>query len=313
MVGDRLAQTPKGPAASGPPDYQPRHVAGTGESEQFVGGPVINLQCRHLRAERLGQLQGLAGQPPHIVGQRLVPRCHHRCRNPGNAGAVGHTLAGTDQRFGGRGFVDADQDALLCRPGAAKSIGLHQPQHLVVDAAGGRAQRELAQRRQIGLGEVIVQCPADGAAAINLALMQPLDQLFGRQVDHLDLVGALEHLVRHGLLHPDAGDAGDDVVEAFNMLDVERRDDINPGVEQLHHVLPALGVARARHIGVSQLVDQRQSRPAGQQRIEVEFLKALAAIVETLTRQQLKSLHQGFGFDPSMGFDQPHHHIDARF
>ena len=52
-------------------------------------------------------------------------------------------------------------------------------------------------------------------AAVDLALAQPLEQVVGRQVDQLDLVGALEERVGHGLPDTHAGDLGDDVVEAL--------------------------------------------------------------------------------------------------
>ena len=66
--------------------------------------------------------------------------------------------------------------------------------------------------------------------------------------------------VRDGLAHPDAGDAGDDVVEALEVLDVQRRDDVDAGIQDLVDVLPALLVLRARCVGVRQLVNR--ARPA---------------------------------------------------
>ena len=59
--------------------------------------------------------------------------------------------------------------------------------------AGCRAGRSSAPRARL-LGDV------------DLALGEPLEQLLGREVDELDLVGALEHRVGHGLAHLDAGD-----------------------------------------------------------------------------------------------------------
>ena len=47
------------------------------------------------------------------------------------------------------------------------------------------------------------------------------------------------------------------VVQALEMLDVDGRDDLDPGREQVDHVLPALGAPRARDVRVRQLVDQR--------------------------------------------------------
>ena len=55
------------------------------------------------------------------------------------------------------------------------------------------------------------------------------------------------------------------------------RDDGDPGVEQLEHVLPPLLVAaRARHVGVRQLVDEGDLGPAGEHGVEVHLLELAA-------------------------------------
>lgn len=63
--------------------------------------------------------------------------------------------------------------------------------------------------------------------------MQALDQLARRQVDQHDVAQAVEHGIRHGLADTHAGDAVDDVVEAFQVLDVDGRVDIDAGIELL--------------------------------------------------------------------------------
>ena len=103
--------------------------------------------------------------------------------------------------------------------------------------------------------------------------LQPLDQVVGGEVDHLDVVGAVEDRVGHRLAHPDAGDLGHDVVEALDVLDVHRRVDVDAGGEQLLDVLVALRMAAAGRVGVGELVDQRELRPARQDRVEVHLLE----------------------------------------
>ena len=115
--------------------------------------------------------------------------------------------------------------------------------HFRIDAVRGCAHREFAQGDQVALAEEILQRMLRPLRQIDLAFLQPLQQLVGRDVDEFDLVGLVEHLVRHGLLHARAGDLGDDVVEAFDVLDVDRGIDVDACGEQLFHVLPALGMA----------------------------------------------------------------------
>jgi hypothetical protein len=100
-------------------------------------------------------------------------------------------------------------------------------QQLLVDALGGAAQRQLAQRGQVAGRKIVLDGAPRRGRDIDLALMQPLDQVVGREVDDLDVVGAIDDRVGHGLAHPDPGDLRDDVVEALDMLDVERGVDVD--------------------------------------------------------------------------------------
>ena len=124
-------------------------------------------------------------------------------------------------------------------PAVARRGGLH----LGVDAVGGAAEGQFAQGDQVRLLEEVLHGPLGLVGHVDLALGEPLQQLVGRQVDELDLVGPVEDGVGHGLADHDAGDLGDDVVEALEVLDVEGGVDVDAGGQQLLDVLPALGVA----------------------------------------------------------------------
>ena len=126
--------------------------------------------------------------------------------------------------------------------------------------SAARRKRQLAQRRQVLRLEEILDRARGGVLHIDLAFGQPLEQLVGRKIDQHDLVGLVEHRVRHGLAHAHLGDLLDDVVEAFEMLDVERGPDVDAGRQQLVDVLPALRMAAAGHVGVGIFVDQQQAR-----------------------------------------------------
>ena len=110
---------------------------------------------------------------------------------------------------------------------------------------------------------------------VDPALAQPLQQIVGRQVDQLDLVGLVEHAVGHGLELAHAGDLRHDVAERLEVLHVEGRVDVDAGVEQLLDVLPALRVARRRiaaaDVGVRELIDQQQLRLARERGVEIEL------------------------------------------
>jgi len=62
---------------------------------------------------------------------------------------------------------------------------------------------------------------------VDLALFQPLNQVVRREVDQFDRVRTVEHRIRHGLAHAHMRDLGDHVVEAFDMLDIDRGVDVD--------------------------------------------------------------------------------------
>ena len=137
---------------------------------------------------------------------------------------------------------------------------------------------------------------------IHLARFQPLDQFVGRQVDDLDL-GIVEHGIGHGFAHPHPREACHDVVETFDVLDVERGQYVDAGVAQLLDILPALRVAAAGGIGVREFVDQRDGRLAHQHGVDVEFIEPVRAVDDGAAWQDFERSDQRFGFGATVRFD----------
>ena len=129
-----------------------------------------------------------------------------------------------------------------CAIDAVDAVGLH----VVFHAVGRAAQRQLAQGHQVALAEEVLRRPLGLRRQVDLAGRQPLDQLVGRRVHQHHFVGTVEEGVGQRLVHHDAGDATDHVVEALQVLDIERAVDVDAGRQQFLDVLPALRVARAR-------------------------------------------------------------------
>ena len=136
-------------------------------------------------------------------------------------------------------------------------------------------------------------------------------QLVGRQIDELDLVGAGEHAIGHGLAHVDAGDLRDDIVQAFEVLHVDGRVDVDARGDQLVDILPALGMARARMVRVRELIDDEQLRLPGQCAIEIEFRQRDAAMLEVHRRQDFQTFEQCLGFGTTVQLDIADHDIDT--
>ena len=138
----------------------------------------------------------------------------------------------------------------------------------------------------------------------------PTDRFRGH-VDQLQLVGAAHDRIRHGLALRRARDARDDVVQRFEMLDVDRRDHVDPGVEQLLHVLPALLVPRSRSVGVCVLVDQHDVRPPRQDGVEIHLFQRGAAVLDLLQRHHLEVADLCGCLMATVRLDDADHHIGA--
>src|SRR3546814_3917399 len=128
---------------------------------------------------------------------------------------------------------------------------------------------QLTEGGQVALGEEMAERPPDLVPDVDLPLPQTLDQVVRREVDQLDFVGQLQHLVGQGLADTDAGYARHDVVQAFEMLDVERRVDVDSGGEQVLDVLPAFDVATALYVRMGKLVHDGELRLAVQQGVDI--------------------------------------------
>ena len=139
--------------------------------------------------------------------------------------------------------VTVDDDPLARLPGAVDAVlGAVRAQR-AVDLVGEPEQGELAQSGEVAQAEVVRQCRVDPLGGVDDAGRKAVAQRLRREVDDLDLVGAARDGIRHGLALRDPGDLLDHVVERFDVLHVDRRDDVDAGIQDLGDVLPALLVA----------------------------------------------------------------------
>ena len=91
-----------------------------------------------------------------------------------------------------------------------------------LDVLGELAQRELAQRREVVEAEEVLRAPPRRGRAGRPCLAQPLLERLRGEVDEHDLVGLVEDAVGEGLADADAGQLEHLVVEALEVLDVDR-------------------------------------------------------------------------------------------
>ena len=216
-----------------------------------------------------------------------------------------------DQRVALRAAGERDDDPLPGLPGALDAVrgpvGLQALVHLVREPQQG----QLAQRGQVPGAEVVGQRRVDLLRGVDVPVRHPPPQRLRRHVDQLDLVGGADHGVGDGFPLRHAGDLLHHVVERLEVLDVDGGDHVDAGVEQFFDVLPALLVTRPGHVGVRELVDQRDLRVAGQHGVEVHLLERRPAVGHPLARDDLHAVEQRLGVRAAVRLGEGDHHVGA--
>ena len=207
--------------------------------------------------------------------------------------------------------ADTGEQRIAGLPDLCLGGGAPEGAHLIVHPVGGLTQRQLAQRDEIALAEEVLDRALGLLRQIDLAFFEAHQQVVGRKIDQHYLVRSREHVIGHGLGHADAGDAADDVVQALQVLHVDRGEHVDTGCEQLVDILPALGMAARRRVGVRQLIYQEHGRGAFERRVQVELLQLAPAIVDLLAPQDLQALQQCRGFAAAVRLDHADHHVQS--
>jgi hypothetical protein len=139
----------------------------------------------------------------------------------------------------------------------------------------------------------------------------PPAKRLGSHVDQFQLVGVAHDGVGHRLVLGHPGDPLHDVVEGLQVLEVDGRDDVDAGVEEIVHVLPPLGVLGARRIGVGQLVDQHQLRLPLEQAIQIHLLEGLAPVLGRSPGEDLEVADLGVGVGATVLLHPTDDHVGA--
>ncbi len=307
---DPLVEDPGPPRPPGRPDDELGGVDLAGEFEQR-GRDVVADHAVQARADARGEPAHLphlgGGHPFDAVAADHVHHHQFRARLAGDTARAPYEGFG----FGTPGY--GDDDAFACFPrvgdlvlGAVLGEG---GVHLVRDPQ----QREFAQRREVSAPKVVAERRIDLLGGVHVSVREPASQRFRGDVDELHLRCGPHHSVRHRLLLSHTGDLLDHVVETFEVLDVEGREYVDPGVEQLVDVLPALLVPAARGVRVGEFVDEHHRRPPRQHGLDVEFGHRRAAVLDELRWNQLESGGLLGGAGAAVGLHHGRDHVTTTF
>ena len=313
IVHHRTMQELEPARAGGLSEHDLGDVVGARIAQHVIGCALVAAAGNGdgLTAERLRQPQRIGDAVALLLAEPSRPAALDKQGRERSMQPVRQALGVAHETSGAVVFADADQHALARRPGPRDRARLHLREQLLVDPLGGAAQSKLAQRRQIGGREEVLQRALGLLGNVNLSFLEALDQVVRREIHELDRIGAVEHLVRHGLAHAHAGDLRDDVVQALDVLDVDRGVDVDAAVEQLFDIEIAFRVAAAQRVGVSKFIDKGELGAARNDRVEVHLVERLPAVIDVLARDDFKAVEQRLGLLAAMRLDHPDDDIRA--
>jgi hypothetical protein len=177
------------------------------------------------------------------------------------------TFRGTGQR-GDHGSTDGNGRRFL---GVSAAAGCGS---LMLQPAG----RKIPERGEVARGEVAAQRDVGLFVAVHRTARQTVTELLGTHVDDLERVGCEHDRIGHRFAGRDSCQSGHGPREGVDVLDVQVRDDIDSGGEQLLDVLPPLFVPSTGDVRVRELVDQGDVGLSSQNAVEVQVLEGRAPI-----------------------------------
>ena len=95
------------------------------------------------------------------------------------------------------------------------------------------------------------------------------------------------------------------------MLNVDGGPDVDAGIENFTHILPAFAMAQAGGVGMGEFVHQEELWAAGEGGVEIEFFEDLAAIGDFLAGQHLDAADRFYGAGTAVRFDDAGDDVEA--
>jgi len=271
--------------------------------------PVLAGQRHAVGAQRARELEVLGDARAIRRGQPQRRGGLHERGDPVGVQAGGKASGPAHEPRRSRARAHTDEDALAGSPGLLDAVRLAIPPHLRVDALRRDAQRKLAKRDEVPGAEEVLPGLLGLRGEVDLALLEAVEKILDRQVDEVHLVGAIEHRVRDGLLDDHVRDLGDHVVQALEVLDVERAVHVEAGIEEIFDVLPPLRVARPGRIRVCELVHEHDAGSPREARLDIELLQRDPAVLDPASRQDLEAEQQRPGVVTAVRLDEPDRHV----
>ena len=220
------------------------------------------------------------------------------------AGRPGDPCAAPQELFAFRTARQRDDDAFAGLPFRVDVVFVAVFLQRFVDVARQPEQRQLAQCGQVSHTEIVAQCGVHAVRRIDEAGGKTFAQVLRGQIDQFDAVCGTQHLVGNGFTLFAVRDGPHDVVQRFDMLHVDGGDDVDAGVQQVDHVLPAFFVRASGNVRMGQLVDEGDLRAARDDGEQIHFIEPHATGFHAAPRHRLQAFGGVLRGFAAMGLQQ---------
>ena len=244
------------------------------------GHRVAVLLLEEVDAQQHRQAPQGGQRHPLVVGQAGTRAVRPQSVDVDRAQPLARAPGSAHQPLRGRPRLDQDEDAVAHRR-ARRPSPMGGGACLAWTSSATSRNASWRKDESFSAREEVRKRGVHPILRVHLAGPDPFTQLLGREVDQHHLVGIVEHLIGERLAYPYARHFEDHVVEALQVLDVDRRDHVDSGCQHLGDVLVALDVAPAGRVGVGQLVDQRQLWHTPEHRVHVHLLEPYPGVLES--------------------------------
>src|SRR5262245_40996945 len=155
--------------------------------------------------------------------------------------------------------------------------------------------------------------PGNLLCTIDLTGTQAFEQIFRREVEIHYLIRLLEKGIGDRFTDGDVSRLLDEVIEAFQVLDVHGADNVNPGIEQFEHILITLLIAGSWNVCMGKFIDDGNLRPSSEHRVQIHLLHHHPAILKPAPWNDFKSLDEGCSLSATMWLDEGQDHVYTTF
>ncbi len=216
-----------------------------------------------------------------------------------------------DQRTALGPAGQSDHDPLPRAPDPGDLVLTAVLGQVLVDPVRHPQQRQLPQSGQVPRPEVVGQSRVDLVRLVDVPVGHPPPQRLRGHVDQLDLIRAPDDFVGNGLLLTYTSDRLNHITQRLKMLNVDSRYHVDTRGQQLLHVLPTLGVARAGNVGVRQFVHQSDLRPPGEHGVHVHLGEHGSAVRQIPARNLLQPVQHHLRTLPAVVLHEGDHAVRA--